>query len=245
MSTGIYGDTVDGTATAHYGISDFMSFAKSRPLLSTILVVEVVVGVILGLWALAQLHTWGVFVGLFLTGLCVPLLRFAVYSRDVKFRSGTGTCGPQCSCSPMCCGAGVLEGIVVFVATVLLLVKIMCAGGPWPCTAGDCLGGISTTTDFPRACTGNGYQIGCTRLVPAVEVTGPHRVACMSDCPSAVTEDCVRTIQGRGWCERPYVMKPLLLPSSTSVEDISRFVDDALAGTSYSSCFYCLATILQ
>lgn len=223
---GIYGDTTDGLAS--YDIASFVAFCKTRPLLSGILGVEVAVGLLLGVWGLAQLHTWGLVFGLILTGLGVPALRFAVYSRDPKFRAGTGGCGPQCSCSPLCCGAGAIEGCVVFFSVILLYVKFQCYGGPWPCTAAGCLGGVSTTTEFPIACTGNGFRMGCTRLVPVGEYTGPHRVVCRSDCTNS--SHCVSAEPGRGWCDQDFTMKPLTLPQGTSIDDISRFVDASLDG---------------
>ncbi len=229
---GIYGDTPDGLS--RYDVASFIAFAKTRPLLSSILGAEVAVGVLLGLWALAQLHAWGLVFGLLLTALGVPALRFAVYTKDPKFRSGTGSCGPQCSCSPMCCGAGVIEGVVVFFSVILLLVKLQCSGGPWPCTAVDCVGGASSTNAFPTACTGNGYRVGCTRLVPVAEVTGPHRVACMSGCTNS--SYCVPADAGRSWCNRDYIMIPLMLPRTLSTDDLSGFVDASLDGA-WSDCF--------
>jgi hypothetical protein len=237
---GIYGDTPDGVE--RYDAASFIAFGKTRPLLSGILGAELAVGLLLGLWALAQLHIFGLVFGLVLTALGVPALRFAVYSKDPKFRSGTGSCGPQCSCSPMCCGAGAIEGFVVFFSVVLLFVKFQCSGGPWPCSTVDCLGGVSTTTAFPTACTGNGYQVGCTRLVPVAEVTGPHRVVCASDCNNS--SYCIKADASRSWCNSDYTMIPVLLPRTASVDDVSRFVDASLDGT-WSDCFAMLALLAR
>lgn len=228
----IYGGTTDGL-DASYDVASFVAFAKTRPLLSGILGAECVVGLLLGLWGLARLHWWGVLVGLLLTCLGVPALRFAVYSKDPKFRSGNGGCGPQCSCSPMCCGAGTVEGVIVFIAVVLLYVKYWCSGGPWPCPVDEinCLGGASTTTEFPPACTGNGYEIGCTRLVPWGEPAvgfGPHRVVCASECTNS--SYCIKAVPGRGWCDGDDTMTPLMLPQTATVDEITPFVDAALDG---------------
>lgn len=99
-----------------------------------------------------------------------------------------------------------------------------------PCavTSPDCGGYISTITEFPPACTGAGFEVGCTRLVAAGSApTGPHRVVCVDGCSNGTY--CVSPVPDSIYEAE---MKPLILPLTADIAQIAGWVNDALDGMS-------------
>ena len=133
-------------------------------------------GFVLCCFAAAAGHTYGILWGV-LVLLIVPALH-ALRRRDRQHVE-------QCECGPMCCGTWTVEILIVLLALLLVYIRITVAGGPWQ-GPGD---RVATVDAFPPACTGNGYEMGCTRLVNGTsdsDTSGPHRLTCS---PSQLGEE--------------------------------------------------------
>ena len=221
---GIYGGTPDGLSVDDKAA--FVNLLRKKPALGCFLALDMFIGLVLGLWGLGMLHFWGFFWGVVLMGVVVPGIDFGLFLKDDKFRRSETCCLEACNCTAACGLAGVVQGIVVFVGVLLLLVKVEMAsepvGGPGALEA--------TVGAFPPACTGNGWDMGCTRLVPVR--SGPHRVNCRTACTN-VTE-CVTADASRSWCTTDERLQVTRFASESVAEasTIAPFVDAALEGMS-------------
>jgi len=175
----------------------------------------ILIGLVLGIYALVDMHVWGIVWGFLFVGLGIPALDVLRKEYiDRNFTDDSSSNEKQRGCKLLQKRIlffllGTIELILVFIAIIMLLTRVLCTTNA-PIEA--------TMDQFPLSCTGEGAEIGCTRLVNVL-VEGNSTVTTTSLLPSHRIE-----------YDGTEIFVPQFNSSETSINDLSTVVEEVIDG---------------